>query len=60
MRVMAFIEEPKVVDKNIKHLKLSFIAKRPPPPQVLQHELLMASEEREVFLRASVVVFCRF
>ena len=46
MLVIAFIEDPKIIDKIIKHLKLSFHAERPPPPQVLQHELLMADEER--------------
>ncbi len=28
MRVIAFIEEPKVIDRIIRHLKLSFHAKR--------------------------------
>jgi hypothetical protein len=41
-----FIEDHKAIDKIIKHLKLSFIAERPPPPQVLHQELLIASEER--------------
>jgi len=43
MRVIAFIEEPKVIDKIIRHLKLSFIAERPPPPHNLHQELLMAA-----------------
>jgi len=30
----------------IRHLELSFQAARPPPPRVLQQELLMAAEER--------------
>lgn len=47
MRVISFIEELKVIDRIISHLKLSFIAERPPPPQVPQHELLMAAEERK-------------
>ena len=36
MHVIAFIEDHKAIDKIIKHLKRSFIAERPPPPQVLQ------------------------
>ena len=49
MRIIAFIEDPKAIDKIIGHLKLSFQAERPPPPQVVQHELLMAAEEREEY-----------
>lgn len=50
MHVIAFIEDHKAIDKIIKHLKLSFIARTPfPPPQVLQHELLMAAEKREEY-----------
>ena len=46
MKVIAFIRDYSVVDKIIKHLKLGFKPERPPPPQVLQQELLMAAEER--------------
>ena len=46
MRVISFIEEPKIIDRIIAHLKLTFEAERPPPPQVLQHELLMAAEDQ--------------
>ena len=45
MKVIAFIENHKVIDKIIDHLKLRFQAERPPPPQVVQQELLMAAEE---------------
>ncbi len=45
MKVIAFIEDNKVIDNIISHLKLSFQAERPPPPQVVQQELLMATEE---------------
>ena len=45
MRIIAFIQEPKVIDKIIRHLRLTFHAKRTPPPQTLQHELLIAAEE---------------
>ena len=46
MSIIAFIEDYKVIDKIIDHLKLTFMAERPPPPQSLQQELLMAAEER--------------
>ena len=36
MRVIAFIENHKAIDKIIKHLKLSFEAGRPPPPQAVK------------------------
>ena len=49
MRVIAFIGEPKVIDKIIKHLKLTFEAERPPPPHNVQHELLTVAEEREEY-----------
>ena len=45
MKLIVFIEDHKVIDKIIDHLKLSFQAERPPPPQVAQHQLLMAAEE---------------
>ncbi len=48
MRIIAFIEDHKVIDKIIRHLKLTFHAERP-PPQVVQQELLMAAEEREEY-----------
>ena len=40
MRVIAFIEDPKAIDKIMRHLKLSFQAERPPPSQLIQQELL--------------------
>ncbi|HDZ28059.1 MAG TPA: acid--CoA ligase [Candidatus Aminicenantes bacterium] len=45
MKVISFIEDHKVIDKIIAHLKLIIFAERPPPPKALQQELLMASEE---------------
>ena len=45
MSIIAFIEDHKVIDKIIDHLKLTFMAERP-PPQSAQQELLMAAEER--------------
>ena len=50
MSIIAFIEDHKVIDKIIAHLKLTFMAERPPPPQIVQQELLMAAEERGIFL----------
>jgi len=46
MKVISFIEDHKVIDKIIAHLKLIFMAERPPPSQVVQQELMMAAEER--------------
>jgi hypothetical protein len=45
MRIISFIEEPKTLDRIIRHLELTFEAERPPPPRVLQQELLIAAEE---------------
>jgi hypothetical protein len=46
MSIIAFIQEPKAIDKIIRHLELTFEAERPPPPHNVQQELLMAAEER--------------
>jgi hypothetical protein len=45
MRIISFIEEPKTIDRIIRHLELTFEAGRPPPPHHVQQELLMAAEE---------------
>ncbi len=45
MSILTFIEEPKIIDKIIRHLNLTFFAERPPPPQIVQQELSMAAEE---------------
>ncbi|MGB2765189.1 MAG: acid--CoA ligase [Candidatus Aminicenantaceae bacterium] len=44
MRTIAFLTDYAVVDRIIAHLKLSFVAERPPPPHVASQELLMAAE----------------
>jgi hypothetical protein len=31
MSIISFIEEPKTIDRIIRHLKLTFEAERPPP-----------------------------
>lgn len=45
MRIVAFIEDYAVIDKIINHLKLTFIAERPPPLHS-QPQLSIAAEER--------------
>jgi transposase len=44
MKVIAFLTDYAVVDRIIDHLKLTFAAERPPPPQMAFQELLMAAE----------------
>jgi len=44
MKVIAFLTDYAVVDRIIQHLKLTFVAERPPPPRVASQELLMAAE----------------
>jgi hypothetical protein len=44
MRVIAFITEFSVVDRIINHLKLTFVASKPPPPWIAYQEVLMAAE----------------
>ena len=44
MRVIAFLTDYAVVDKIINHLKLTFVAERPPPAHLAYQELLMAAE----------------
>jgi hypothetical protein len=43
MKVIAFLSDFSVVDRIINHLKLTFVAERPPPPRVASQELLMAT-----------------
>jgi len=44
MKIIAFLTDYAVVDRIINHLKLTFVASKPPPPQVVYQELLMAAE----------------
>jgi hypothetical protein len=44
MKAVAFLTDFTVVDRIINHRKLTFVADRPPPPQVAYQELLMAAE----------------
>jgi len=45
MKVVAFITDYAVVDRIIDHLKLTFVAEKPPPSRVLTEVALMAAEE---------------
>jgi len=47
MRIISFIEDYKVIDKIIDHLKLTFKAERPPPPRA---QLSMAAEEQSEYI----------
>ncbi len=44
MKVVAFLTEHAVVDRIIDHLKLTFVAERPPPPEAAFQEILMADD----------------
>jgi hypothetical protein len=44
MRIIAFLTDYAVVDRIIQHLKLTFVAERPPPPSMAYQELWMDSE----------------
>ena len=44
MRIIAFLTDYAVVDRIINHLKLTFVAERPPPPRIAYQEVLMAAE----------------
>jgi len=52
-RIVSFIEDYNIIDKIIKHLKLTFKAERPPPPQA---QLSIAAEERSEYLWNSKVL----
>jgi ribosomal protein S27E len=44
MSIIAFITDYPVVDRIINHLKLTFVADKPPPPHIVSQEVLMAAE----------------
>ncbi|MDH4270730.1 MAG: transposase [Candidatus Aminicenantes bacterium] len=44
MRIIAFLTDYAVVDRIIDHLKLTFVAERPPPPHLAYQEFLVAAE----------------
>jgi len=45
MRVVAFLTEYAVVDRIIRHLRLTFAAEKPPPSPIFEQATLMAAEE---------------
>ncbi|MFW6128886.1 MAG: acid--CoA ligase [Candidatus Aminicenantaceae bacterium] len=45
--IISFIKDHKVIDRIIDHLKLTFKAERPPPPQA---QLSIAAEESMEYL----------
>ena len=45
MKVVAFLTEPAVVDRIIRHLELTFAAEKPPPYPAFFGVSLMAAEE---------------
>lgn len=50
MKAIAFLTDYAVVDRIIDHLKLTFIAERPPPSHIVYQELLMAAETSAEYL----------
>jgi len=44
MKVIAFLTDHAVVDRIIHHLKLDFVADKPPPPHAAYQEVLTAAE----------------
>jgi len=44
IRIIAFLSDYTVVDRIINHLKLTFVAERPPPPHIVYQEFMMAAE----------------
>jgi hypothetical protein len=45
MKIISFFTDWAVVDRIIDHLKLTFVAERPPPPQVAYQGVLMAARQ---------------
>ncbi|MFZ2055096.1 MAG: acid--CoA ligase [Candidatus Aminicenantales bacterium] len=43
-KVIAFLTDYAVVDRIIDHLKMTFVADKPPPPRLAYQEALMAAE----------------
>ena len=46
MKVVALLTQHAVMDRIIGHLKLTFVAEKPPPSHVFEQVALMAAEER--------------
>jgi len=45
MKIIAFITEHAVVDRIINHLKLTFVAAKPPPSHIFTEAALTVAEE---------------
>jgi len=45
MKIIAFITQFRAVDRIIDHLKLTFVAAKPPPPHVFEQVVLTAAKE---------------
>jgi hypothetical protein len=45
MKVIPFFTDYAVVERIIDHLKLTFLAERPPPPHMAYQEVLLAAEQ---------------
>jgi hypothetical protein len=45
MKVIAFLTDYAAVDRIIDHLKLTFLAAKPPPPHMAYQEVLLAAEQ---------------
>jgi len=50
MKVIGFLTDYAVVDRIIDHLKLRFVAERPPPLHIAYQEVLMAAEALTEYL----------
>jgi len=50
MKVISFLTDYAVVDRIIDHLKLTFVAERPPPLQIVYQEVLLAAESSAEYL----------
>jgi len=44
MKIISFLIDYALIDRIIEHLKLSFVAERPPPPHIAYQEVLMAAD----------------
>ena len=44
MRIISFLTDYAVVDRIINHLKLTFVADKPPPPLIAYQQVLLAAE----------------
>jgi len=50
MKVISFITDFEAVDRIIDHLKLQFVAAKPPPLRVFEQVALAAAEENVDYL----------